>query len=684
MTKIHLGLILEFILFLIIIIFAIHPVENFDFWFHVKLGEHILQTKSLPFTDQFSHTSLGAPAIPYEWLFQVIIYLIYKTLGNPGVQALVAFLALAYSFIFRQILLEIFQVPLVPRLFLVGFSYVAGFDFWVERPQSVAYALFMITLYIILKRVFTHTGRLLLWLTIPVFFIWTNLHASMVLGLYLFFSFAIICLIRKDLKQARDLLLFGVINTLITLLPPLGIKTYQLLYLFFEKRDFIMVVISEWVPLYKLGIRYYIYLLIIGLAAASLFWAFLKKTRLRSVIARNTSASLSVNSVTKQSHSSKIATSSFDKLRTPRDDVLSLDLFFFLPFIPLGLLVISGVRQTQFSMPAILLCTVPAIQLLKGKLKFSITIITIITIIIFISLITSLYFYRQQVISISRLYPEQAIPFIKANLAGNMFNEYHMGGFLMYQLGPAIKTFIDGRTDMFLPQVLPEYDRLINNDFSDREFADYFNFLVHKYDVSWAILTTERFTKIRRLARIIRSDPAWHLVFFDDQADIYVRDDGKNPSVTQQFAIKAATPFGKRLYKEGQRDQAGKEYDRMRSIAPSAASLNALGFMLLEDKQFDQARSLFEQALIIDPKSAAPKMNLAELAAKDGNLDEAKRLYKQAINDEPDRGLAYLRLGQLIIESGGSKNEARKIWQKGLTSTPDEEVLVKLRKELTE
>ena len=634
--KFKLEYVLELILFIIILIFAIRPVENFDFWFHAKYGEYILQTKSLPFTDQFSHTAYGESTIPYEWLFQVILYLAYTAFGNIGVQALVVSLALTYTLLFRQILKEIFQVSLIPRMFLVAFSFVIGYDFWVERPQSVAYVLFMATLYLILRRVFTHARRPLLWLTIPIFFIWTNLHASMILGLYLFFSFAALALIKKDFKLAKDLALFGTINTIITLLPPIGIKTYQLLYLFFEKREFITLVISEWVPLYELGIRYHIYLIIMGLAGLSLIWALIRR----------------------------------------------YNILYFLPFIPLGLFVISGVRQTEFSMPVILLSLIPTIQLLSRKLKLNITIIIVITIIIFINFIFFLYLYRNEATGILRLYPKQAIPFIKSNLSGRMFNEYEMGGYLMYHLGPEIKTFIDGRTDMFLPEVLPEYDELLNQQYSDKQFKEKFNHLVEKYHISYAIVTVERFTPIRRLARLVREDPSWHLVFFDDTAEIYIKDDGINEKAIQNYTLTSATPFGKTLYKSGQRDEARAEYQRMQSIALSAVSLNALGFMMLEEKKFDEAKNLFLKALEIYPSAAAPKMNLAELSVKYGDPKQAIELYKQAIRDEPERGLAYLRLGQLIIQSGGSKSEARSIWQKGLAATPDEEILQKLKQEL--
>ncbi|MDP3973325.1 MAG: hypothetical protein Q8P92_00675 [Candidatus Daviesbacteria bacterium] len=646
LAKLKTEYVLEFIFFLIILIFTIRPVENFDFWFHAKNGEFILQTKSLPFSDQFSHTAYGQSAVPYEWLFQVVIYLIYTIFGNIGVQALVVSSTLTYAFIFRQILKEIFQISFIPRILLVGTLAIIGYDFWVERPQISAYVIFMVVLYLILKRVFL--GKNFLMLTIPLFFIWTNLHASMIVGLYLFFAFAVLALIKKDIKLAKDLALFGTINTIITLLPPLGIKTYELLYLFFEKRQFITVVIGEWVPLYELGIRYYIYLIIIILALLSLSLSVILSLRKKQA-----------------------------KLKWPILD--------YLPFIPLGLFVIWGVRQTQFSMPVILLSLVPTIRLIQNRLtiltnKFFIILITAIILITFIFF---LYIYREEATGILRLYPKQAIPFIQNNLKGKMFNEYEMGGYIMYRLGPEFKTFIDGRTDMFLPKVLPEYDELFNNEYTDERFKEKFDYLIEEYEVSFAIITVEKFTPIRRLARLLRNDPQWNLVFFDDTTEIYVKNDGLNEDVIKNFSFQAATPFGKKLYKENQRDEARKEYQRMQSIAPSAVSLNTLGFMLLEEKKFDEAKTLFIQALAITPYSAAPKMNLAELSVKYGDLNQAIGLYRQAIRDEPERGLAYLRLGQLIIQSGGSENEAREIWQKGLSATPDENILKQIREALS-
>ncbi|MBI3380349.1 tetratricopeptide repeat protein [Candidatus Gottesmanbacteria bacterium] len=633
----------EIILFVLIVIFTIHPIENYDFWFHIKYGEYIVKTHSLPFTDVFSHTAYGTPATPYEWLFQVLIYFVFHVLGKFGVQVMIVTLTLSYLLLFRRILIKIFHLGILSRMTLVSGLYLLGYNFWVERPQLVAYLLFMVTLYLVLARIYLHQSKL--WLVPILFLIWTNLHASMIVGLYLLYAFGFFFLVRfikirqiSDKKLAQDFLFWGTLGFFATILPPLGIKVYQLLYLFFQKRDFISKAIDEWVPLYLLSLRYYIYLVIFAITAIALIFAFIKKYK--------------------------------------RDQLL-----LFLPFIPLALFVLTGVRHTPFTIPVTFLLFVPALQTIQ--IKFNKIISWLLASTILLLSLWGMYSYHNLIISLFKNYPENAIPFIRQNLKGNMFNEYNVGGYIMYKLGPELKTFIDGRTDMFLPRVLPEYIYFYHLGFTDDDiYLSIFDKLVEKYHISWAILATNRFSLSWRLGRILGNDKSWHLVYFDDATKIYIKDDGINKDVITQYGLKAVTPLGKTLYRKDLRELARSEYQEMYNRQKSAVSANALGFILLEDGKFDEARQLFLQALEIKPDAAAPKMNLAELKANNGDYKEAMSLYRQAIKDEPDRGLAYLRLGQLIIDSGGDKDEAKEIWKKGLSATPDQEILAKIRKAL--
>lgn len=642
--------VVEIALFIVIGFSVIRPIQNFDFWFHIKYGQYIWQTHTLPFIDVFSHTAFGQPAVPYEWLFQLSIYLIFKLTGAIGVQAFVVICALLYAFIFRQILKSIFHLSLFPRFFLTGSLLLINYEFFVERPQSVAFVMFMATLFVVLKYVFQRKNYLFL---TPIFFlIWTNLHASMILGLYLLWSFSGIFLFKWLLDRKKDdfltfrtLFVFGLINFALTIFPPLGTKVYELLLLFFQKRDFISHAIDEWVPLSGLAERFYLYLIIIAASISSFLFALI---RLKVANGKNV-------------------------LKSKVEFLLP-----YAPFLPLSLFVISGVRQSPFALPVTFLIATPAIYLMRKNSPPILKVIGYITVSAF--LIWGFWTYKSLYPNLGKNYPsDESMRFIKTNLKGNMFNEFFVGGYIMYKLGPDIKTYIDGRTDMFLPTILPEYIKVAGDTKSDDEtYMRNFTKLMDKYRVSWAILTTNRYSLSWRLSRLLGNDPKWQLVFFDDRAYIYVRKNGQNTTVLEKYGLKVITPQRKSLYLGTDKDLAQLEYEKMNSLSPSATSTNALGFLALQRDDFNLGKGLFEKALRVNPDAAAPKMNLAELAAKDGDYETAIKLYREAISNEPDRGLAYLRLGELIIQSGGNHEDAVTVWKQGLAATPDEEILKKI------
>ena len=75
-------------LFLILVIlgamiFVIRPIEDPDFWWHLKTGQLILQDKQIPHFDDYSFTSSGKPWIAHEWLSEVIMFGTYKAGGIP-------------------------------------------------------------------------------------------------------------------------------------------------------------------------------------------------------------------------------------------------------------------------------------------------------------------------------------------------------------------------------------------------------------------------------------------------------------------------------------------------------------------------------------------------------------------------------------------------------------------------
>ncbi len=610
------ALIIEVLFFLTIVIFDYHTYLTTDFWFHLKVGEEIIQKQVITFTDSFSHSVFGRPIIPYEWLYQSLLYLVHSSFGITGVQIMALLILMGYLLLYRQILSEIFHLGVLGRITFCAILSLVTYSYWSERPQIIAFTLFMAILYLVLKLVFTKKN--LLWLTPPLFWIWTNLHASMILGLAIFFCYGALFAFRyikskdkSDLKLLSYFSLFGLINFAITISPPLYFQVYQLLWKFFKYREIIASFIIEWNPLTQNPTALFIYIGIYILAFCIFVYGIQKRKKYDHWV-------------------------------------------LFLPLTPIALFALTGARQGPFSLPLILLFFIPFISQINFKLSKTI----FITLGLFISLITAtvLILFSEAVkngdlAQTEKFYPTKAVPFIKTNMKGNMFNDYNYGGYLLYSLGPEQKVFVDGRTEMYVPEVFTDAKSLGDHKYEGEvEIQKYFNSLANKYKISWVILPSQNYNVWRILIRILYYQPNWHLVYFDDVTLIFARDDDhQNDQAIKQFSMSSVTPFQKEIYKTGQEDQALNEYLSMYKRAPSAAASNAIGSILYKQQKFNEAKFYFEQAVMLDQSSASAKVNLAEVYLRENRIQEAIILFEQAVKIDPSRISALKRLEQLKV-----------------------------------
>ncbi|MCA1662786.1 MAG: hypothetical protein LC659_00665, partial [Myxococcales bacterium] len=95
---------------------------------------------------------------------------------------------------------------------------------------------------------------------------------------------------------------------------------------------------------------------------------------------------------------------------------------------------------------------------------------------------------------------------------------------IAWRLAPDVRVFIDGRTG-----------RLYSVDFLERYFAAehdarLFAAFVAKYDLQWAIV---RARPGERFGEPIVRDPKWTMVYLDDCAAVYVRNDGPNRALAE-------------------------------------------------------------------------------------------------------------------------------------------------------
>ncbi len=170
------------LLALLLAALVVQPIYQPDFWWHVKMGEVVLQTGQVPRQDLFSYTVPGRPFIYQGWLAGVFLALLYHA-GGAGLVILVNALLLTAAY--ALLLWHCRAVGGSARL-AVGATFAAmvvSAGNWAVRPQTFSVLLF-VALYVVVDR-FRLGRRSPLWAVPLLVALWANLHGAFVTGLAL-------------------------------------------------------------------------------------------------------------------------------------------------------------------------------------------------------------------------------------------------------------------------------------------------------------------------------------------------------------------------------------------------------------------------------------------------------------------------------------------------------------------
>ena len=205
-----------------------------DFWWHLKAGEIIITTRSIPKTDLFSFTEAGHPFILQNWLVEVIYYGTYRAGGLALLVALNALLLVAALLPVYQLCREATDhlrlsvvSALLPAILLLYFGSV--------RSQVFSFVLFAAFYWVLWQ--YHRRARNLLW-TLPVMMIlWVNVHGAFVLGLGLIVLFVCCDVLRRlgfgdrgntlSAAELRRMGFFLGLTALATLLNPETFRLYE-------------------------------------------------------------------------------------------------------------------------------------------------------------------------------------------------------------------------------------------------------------------------------------------------------------------------------------------------------------------------------------------------------------------------------------------------------------------------
>jgi hypothetical protein len=154
------------------------------FW-HVAVGQRILQSGGVPTRDPFSFTFGGQPWVATQWLAECGMAAMHGALGWDGLLLVTAtLLAALYAWLADRLLRA--GLTMVPTLLIVVVAIAAGSHHFHVRPH-LATMVGMAATFALLCDVEAGRRRLAwLWLLPPGFVLWSNLHGGVPAGLATF------------------------------------------------------------------------------------------------------------------------------------------------------------------------------------------------------------------------------------------------------------------------------------------------------------------------------------------------------------------------------------------------------------------------------------------------------------------------------------------------------------------
>lgn len=592
-------------LFAAVVWINIFPIADPDTWWHLKTGELIWSTWTIPRTDPFSYTILGHPWVTFEWLSQALMYAAYAA---GGVAALTGFKALIVGVSF-MVFFRIGRSGFWAGLLLCAAAYAGGA--FAERPQ-----IFDVLFLGLLLHWFDQTEskdppwRRLLALHV----LWANVHGgAALLGVGVVGLRALITLIRSGVRAraTAQWSLATLACAAAMAINPHGLVLFTHLRqtMFFPGRD----LINDWKPLPTLLNRHGP-LFLLGLAAAAVSW---RKDALLCLLVAGLGA---------MAFSAARYVSLFE-IAAAALAARSLEARF-----P----VKAGARQAIIvAVAAALLCGKPrTIGLLE--------------------------------------HPEWAVSFLdKAGVQGRMFNEYNLGGYLIWKAYPQRPVFVDGRNVEYGADFIRQAVRWQEPE------------VWRALDAQWRFDYVVVDNSVDYRAQVLDDSPDWVLAFWDDACLVYLRREPANEDAIRHYGYQFLRPneqsysyLAPYIHDSKRAPIVLSELQQAIDESPQNDNAHQMkAYALMELGRPREALPDLQIAVRQSPLRPGPLLSLAWWYVHAGNAPAARQSYKEALalalRLENPESLAAVYDGMGVMEGKyGNQPEAVRLFKKSLEIQP--------------
>jgi hypothetical protein len=588
-----------FFILLFVFIFGYFSVQIWDpdFWWHLKTGQYIYQTGSLPKTDPFAYTSLPPDptnealkkqefTLTQYWLAELIFYWVYHSFGFQGIIFLRAsiftiLILLLYLSIRREGLGFYSAIGLLIPATLILHHYTG------ERPQLLSFLFSFLLVYLLDGFRKNKTVRYLFPIPLIMLF-WANLHGGFVLGIIIVLGYLFTDIIKHVVKRfgqllppklLRGLTIACILSIIFSYVNPNGYTVLSILMS--PEKTLQSADIVEWrSPLYflfygNISSDLIIYCVLCSMSLLLLL-ANIKRIDLTDIAILVGFAGMSLSAAR------------------------------FVPFFtPVGTLMVAryGLRIFEKLFGAEVFSNTKNIIIKRLSFLKFVSFQALISVTLSIILIFMLIKGNLFESGVRRdMYPEMAVKFLKDNrLPGNMFNPYVWGGYLIWALYPEYKVFIDGRG-------LVEAVYLQSKQISEASTVDLIGLpewkaLLKAYKVNFIItFSVNNFTgTLIPLIQALYGDPEWHLIYMDNYSLIFIRDRSENMEIIRRFDLPKEW-----LWNEVIVEAALKA----RAFRRNMNFYITIGDAFVAKKSYKEARAEYLKVLKMDPENAVARQRL--------------------------------------------------------------------------
>lgn len=154
-----------------------------DVWWHLRTGEWILQYGAVPHTEPFSMFGAGKPWVAYSWLFELLIFQLFRWLGLVGLVVYTTGMAVSIAVVVHRLIRRL-QVDFSLGVLLTVVAAFSIYRLYTPRTWLFSILFFALELDVLMQARKTGKIRELVWLPV-IFALWANVHIQFIDGLVL-------------------------------------------------------------------------------------------------------------------------------------------------------------------------------------------------------------------------------------------------------------------------------------------------------------------------------------------------------------------------------------------------------------------------------------------------------------------------------------------------------------------